>query len=237
MTQPSALSREQTEMQVMLCQGPHSTQIRDGAAALILATDAAQRATIAQQAQDIERLQTSYDADMKYYIEKLAAMTKERDAQEVQMNAVRYRAEQAEQQLAAMTTERDAVKQENHKLQQRIGYQRKNLARKYHGWAETKVSMYRAIEYLRSKAAGEAPLFGGGHTDGIIFDLNKQLATAQARVQELEGNHCADCCCARSWQALGITEYTGKSIAEHIAQLQATIAEREARIAELEAKL
>lgn len=29
-------------------------------------------------------------------------------------------------------------------------------------------------------------------------------------------SHCDDCCCARSWKALGITQYTGKSIPEHI---------------------
>lgn len=33
--------------------------------------------------------------------------------------------------------------------------------------------------------------------------------------------HCKDCCCAKAWNALGITEYTGKSIAEHIAELKA----------------
>jgi len=32
--------------------------------------------------------------------------------------------------------------------------------------------------------------------------------------------HCKDCCCARSWKALGITNYTGKSIPEHIEQLR-----------------
>jgi Protein of unknown function (DUF2384) len=33
-------------------------------------------------------------------------------------------------------------------------------------------------------------------------------------------NHCVDCCCARSWKALGISEYTGKSIPEHIRELR-----------------
>jgi hypothetical protein len=33
--------------------------------------------------------------------------------------------------------------------------------------------------------------------------------------------HCKDCCCARSWRALGIDEYTGKSIPEHIELLKA----------------
>ena len=36
-----------------------------------------------------------------------------------------------------------------------------------------------------------------------------------------EENHCKDCCCARSWKALGVTGFTGKSIVEHIEQLVA----------------
>ena len=36
----------------------------------------------------------------------------------------------------------------------------------------------------------------------------------------MDERHCEDCCCARSWKALGITEYTGKSIPEHITELQ-----------------
>lgn len=32
--------------------------------------------------------------------------------------------------------------------------------------------------------------------------------------------HCKDCCCARSWKALGISRYTGKSIPEHITELK-----------------
>ncbi len=36
-------------------------------------------------------------------------------------------------------------------------------------------------------------------------------------------NHCKDCCCARSWAALGVTEYTGKSIPEHIEEMRARI--------------
>lgn len=35
-----------------------------------------------------------------------------------------------------------------------------------------------------------------------------------------DAEHCRDCCCARSWAALGISEYTGKSIPEHIAALR-----------------
>lgn len=37
---------------------------------------------------------------------------------------------------------------------------------------------------------------------------------------KIEGDHCKDCCCERSWKALGITKYTGKSISEHIAELK-----------------
>lgn len=36
----------------------------------------------------------------------------------------------------------------------------------------------------------------------------------------VEHNHCVDCCCARSWAALGFTNYTGMSIPEHIAAMR-----------------
>lgn len=35
--------------------------------------------------------------------------------------------------------------------------------------------------------------------------------------------HCKDCCCAQSWESLGITEYTGKSIPEHIKEIRDNI--------------
>lgn len=38
-----------------------------------------------------------------------------------------------------------------------------------------------------------------------------------------EENHCRDCCCARSWEALGIVSYTGKSIPEHIDELRSAL--------------
>jgi hypothetical protein len=44
-------------------------------------------------------------------------------------------------------------------------------------------------------------------------------------VRRDEQNHCKDCCCARSWEALGVTTYTGMSIVEHIEQL---VAQRDA---------
>lgn len=37
-----------------------------------------------------------------------------------------------------------------------------------------------------------------------------------AEIERLTEGHCQDCCCARSWEALGITGYTGESIPEHI---------------------
>ena len=37
--------------------------------------------------------------------------------------------------------------------------------------------------------------------------------------------HCRDCCCARSWKALGVSDYDGMSIPEHIARLRADLAE------------
>jgi urease accessory protein UreF len=61
--------------------------------------------------------------------------------------------------------------------------------------------------------------------------VNHQAAVAAALVEawcegELaEASHCKDCCCARSWAALGITDYTGKSIPEQIADLRAKLAE------------
>ena len=36
----------------------------------------------------------------------------------------------------------------------------------------------------------------------------------------MEATHCHDCCCARSWKALGVDKYDGKSIPEHIEQLK-----------------
>ncbi len=56
--------------------------------------------------------------------------------------------------------------------------------------------------------------------DGLVasnFKLSKKLAQRQAVTGDA---HCEDCCCAKSWKALGITEYTGKSIPEHIEDLR-----------------
>ena len=45
-------------------------------------------------------------------------------------------------------------------------------------------------------------------------------AAALLRSEPVGDNHCKDCCCARSWEALGITAYTGRSIPEHIEALR-----------------
>lgn len=48
----------------------------------------------------------------------------------------------------------------------------------------------------------------------------------------MSDEHCKDCCCARSWAALGITEYTGKGIPEHIGDLKRELAAEKAKCAE-----
>ena len=50
-------------------------------------------------------------------------------------------------------------------------------------------------------------------------------------------SHCKDCCCARSWEALGITEYTGLSIPEHIERLTTERDEARKEVAALRALL
>jgi len=44
--------------------------------------------------------------------------------------------------------------------------------------------------------------------------------STEARTSDPMVQHCQDCCCARSWKALGINEYTGLSIPEHIERLR-----------------
>ena len=48
----------------------------------------------------------------------------------------------------------------------------------------------------------------------------------------MSDNHCRDCCCAMSWKALGIDEYTGRSIPEEIERLNERIAKLEAELEE-----
>ena len=49
---------------------------------------------------------------------------------------------------------------------------------------------------------------------------------------DMEAAHCSDCCCARSWKALGVDKYDGKSIPEHIEQLQDKIKQLKAEAAQ-----
>ncbi len=59
------------------------------------------------------------------------------------------------------------------------------------------------------------------------FWLRQQERHKEQLAAERE-KHCKDCCCARSWEALGITSHTGMSIPEHIQQLREQLAaERE----------
>jgi len=51
---------------------------------------------------------------------------------------------------------------------------------------------------------------------------NRRPAVA-AELRRMAAEHCKDCCCAQSWAALGITDYTGMSIPEHITAMRAEI--------------
>ena len=60
----------------------------------------------------------------------------------------------------------------------------------------------------------------GKELDEARADYHR-LATRLNDEAKAEKEHCKDCCCARSWRALGISEYTGKSIPDHISELRA----------------
>ncbi len=56
-------------------------------------------------------------------------------------------------------------------------------------------------------------------------DLEYKNTNLRARVKQLvesesSHKHCVDCCCARLWEVLGITEYDGKDIFEHVQKLK-----------------
>ena len=76
----------------------------------------------------------------------------------------------------------------------------------------------KARQIIRELAALRASV---AEKDARIAEL--ELKYNAAVVQEKE--HCKDCCCARSWKALGITQYTGKSIPEHIDALRTQLAD------------
>jgi len=50
--------------------------------------------------------------------------------------------------------------------------------------------------------------------------IRNSLRAVIAERDALKNGHCKDCCCARSWEALGIHELTNMSIPEHIAALR-----------------
>lgn len=54
----------------------------------------------------------------------------------------------------------------------------------------------------------------------IMGWLLEHIDSQDKEIKRLKDNHCKDCCCARSWEALGITEYTGRSIPEEIIRLR-----------------
>lgn len=64
-----------------------------------------------------------------------------------------------------------------------------------------------------------------------------EIEQLQVRMLGLEGNHCIDCCCARSWKALGIETYTGKSIPEEIEKLQQRVIENRDAATDLQYQL
>lgn len=49
----------------------------------------------------------------------------------------------------------------------------------------------------------------------------EHIMARYADMVRIESDHCKDCCCARSWTALGISGYTGKSIPEEIEAIRA----------------
>ena len=65
--------------------------------------------------------------------------------------------------------------------------------------------------------------------DHDILQFNRANALWLEALKQIPyENHCKDCCCAKSWKALGITEYTGKSIPEHIEELKQALKQIEA---------
>ena len=54
-----------------------------------------------------------------------------------------------------------------------------------------------------------------------VIRESKSYKALLAALSSEPADHCKDCCCAQAWEALGITEYTSKSIPEHIRELRA----------------
>jgi|SRR5580698_202812 hypothetical protein len=57
----------------------------------------------------------------------------------------------------------------------------------------------------------------------MTLEQGEEIMRLRDEIERLKARHCKDCCCARSWQALGVTDYTGMSIPEHIERLRAAL--------------
>jgi len=71
-------------------------------------------------------------------------------------------------------------------------------------------------------------VFAPDWTEGNVVNFTRQQVELAATL------HCRDCCCAQSWKALGVTQYTGKSIPDYITgliQLTAELREENQRLA------
>ena len=66
--------------------------------------------------------------------------------------------------------------------------------------------------------------------DFTIWEYRKEIKDL---LDHALNNHCIDCCCQRSWEALGLKEYSGKSIPEEIEKI---MLENERLRIELEAR-
>lgn len=196
-------------MQVMLCQGPHSTQMRDGAAAIILTHDAAQRATIEQRDEQIDKL-------AQFIREQVPGEPSKSEG--AVDTAIRVIAQQA-QEIERLTVELLAARSACDAWGNQVAKERKQLA---------------DMTKEKDESVGEnTSLRASCHA----FDL--QVQELQARVQELEGTIAVISNAVPGEERINaianaILENTADR--QRIAQLQATLAEREARIAELEAE-
>jgi hypothetical protein len=72
--------------------------------------------------------------------------------------------------------------------------------------------------YCHRPAAPDGSIFHEVECDGL-----REVRMSRLQYDAMKSEHCQDCCCARSWAALGITQYTGKSIAEHIQALRSAL--------------
>lgn len=67
--------------------------------------------------------------------------------------------------------------------------------------------------------------------------VHLRMSSLLTEIERLRAGHCVDCCCARSWEALGISEYTGKSIPEEITHLREWMSKNRDAATELQYQL